>query len=204
MSPCQRAPCLLKAVPGAHLQIQSLWVIAALTSSERRCSVIILQHLGYTELQERPPRFEYEGLGPVYMHERPPRGSTGVPLSDWEPDDHYLEFISQRNNTWQRARPATSDALVPSRRSSHAIPRIATSHHMPSPHLVRQARTGRHNMRPVSSPAHRLSPSQMHLQDVSFRFENVAHDSQLLNSRSNASPQVRSEAPNHNEPHSTS
>jgi hypothetical protein len=167
--------------------------------------VIILQYLGHTELHERSPRFDYEGLGPVYMHERPPRGSAGVPLSDWEPDEHYLEFISQRNNnTWQRARPATSDALVPLRHSSHAIPRIATSQHLPSPHVVRQARTGRRTIRPASSPAHRLSHSPMHFQDVSFRFENVARDSQPLNSRGNASPQVRFEAPSNNKPHSAS
>ena len=38
---------------------------------------------------------EYERTGPVYMHERPMRGAAKM-LSEWEPDDQYLDLIASR------------------------------------------------------------------------------------------------------------
>jgi hypothetical protein len=93
---------------------------------------------------------EYERTGPVYMHERPIRGTPKM-LSDLDPDTKYLDLVAPRQAAWHGQR---LDAQI----SPHASMRLATGHQMPTPHGVWQSRRPRHDIRPTSSPGRRFSP----------------------------------------------
>ena len=102
---------------------------------------------------------EYERTGPVYMHERPMRGAAKM-LSEWEPDDQYLDLIASRQAAW-RGPPRFG-----AQRSPHASTRLTTGHHMPAANSVWHGRRPRQSARPTSSPANRFSPGR----DYSFPF----------------------------------
>jgi hypothetical protein len=100
---------------------------------------------------------EYERTGPVYMRERPIRGTKM--LSDWDPDTKYLDLVASRQAAWHGQRRDARD-------SPHASMRLATGHHMPAPHGVGQSRRPHQGIRPTSSPGRRFSPRR----DYSFAF----------------------------------
>jgi len=114
---------------------------------------------------------EYERTGPVYMHERPTRGTAKM-LTEWEPDEQYMDLIASRHAAWDGPRFA---AHV----SPHASTRLATGHHMPAAHRVPHGRRPRQSIRPNSSPANRFSPGR----DYSFPFRDPMGATSRIESR---------------------
>ena len=67
---------------------------------------------------------EYERTGPVYMHERPIRGTPKM-LSDWDPDTKYLDLAASRQAAWHGQHLDAQVSQAASRHPAHQQPRTS-------------------------------------------------------------------------------